>query len=78
MKLKTMDLLAIIIVGVLLYFLVVRPLFGIGLDDTDASKWNRSGMRIHTDAKTGVQYLSTAGGGLTPRLNADGSIMRRP
>jgi len=36
-------------------------------DDTDFSRWKRSGLRIHTDAKTGQQYLSN-GRGLTPRL----------
>ena len=40
-------------------------------DDTDGEK--RSNMQLHTDHKTGCQYLSVNGGGLTPRLNADGS-----
>ena len=39
-----------------------------GIDDSDISKWKRSGLKIHTDARTGVQYLSDGHGGLTPRL----------
>lgn len=40
-------------------------------DDTDGI--DRSGMRLHTDASTGCEYLSTPNGGVTPRLNKDGS-----
>ncbi|MDG9780293.1 hypothetical protein [Metapseudomonas otitidis] len=36
-------------------------------DDTD-SPTQRSGMDLHTDHKTGLQYLSVPGCGLTPRL----------
>lgn len=39
-------------------------------DDTDAGG-RRSGMRPHTDALTGCQYLSRLGS-LTPRLDASG------
>lgn len=42
-------------------------------DDTDGAE--RSGMKPHVDAATGCQYLSVAGGGITPRLNADGQHM---
>lgn len=42
-------------------------------DETDGKK-KRSGMMLYTDYKTGVQYVGTLQGGLTPRLNADGSI----
>jgi len=49
--------------------------FGLGLDDTDNGANNRSGMQLHTDHGTGCQYLSSAGGSLTPRLNADGVPM---
>lgn len=38
------------------------------VDDSDVSRWNRSGLRIHTDNKTGIQYLSDGKGGLIPRL----------
>ncbi len=39
-------------------------------DDTDFNG-QRSGMEILTDCRTGLQYLSTREGGLTPRLNTD-------
>jgi hypothetical protein len=54
---------------------IVRNSFGIGLDDTDKDGWNRSNLRIYTDHKTGLQYLGTSGGGLTPRLDAEGKQM---
>lgn len=38
------------------------------VDSSDESRWKRSGMTIHRDAATGVEYLSTPNGGLTPRL----------
>ena len=44
-------------------------------DDSDFSAQQRSGLRVHTDAKTGVQYLSTLEGGLTPRLTAEGKVV---
>lgn len=40
-------------------------------DDTDPSG-GRSGLKIYTDSGTGFQYLSVSGGGVTPRLSADG------
>ena len=42
-------------------------------DGTDGRK-HRSGMMLFTDYQTGVQYVGTLQGGLTPRLNADGTI----
>ncbi|WP_336187191.1 hypothetical protein [Pseudomonas aeruginosa] len=44
-------------------------------DSTDAPG-GRSGMRLHTDHATGLQYLSVPGGGITPRLGLDGKQMR--
>jgi hypothetical protein len=41
--------------------------FDVGTDSTDVDGWNRSGMRIHRDAKTGVEYLSTSNGGMVRR-----------
>ncbi|SEO43293.1 hypothetical protein [Pseudomonas sp. Snoq117.2] len=46
-----------------------------GRDDTDSPS-QRSNMRLHTDHKTGLQYLSAPGGGLTPRMGIDGKQMR--
>lgn len=44
-------------------------------DDCDNGK-ERCGLRVHTDAKTGLQYLSTPGGGIVPRMTIDGSHMQ--
>lgn len=44
---------------------------GFDTDSTDGEK--RSGMRLHVDNLTGCHYLSAAGGGLTARLDSDGS-----
>lgn len=43
----------------------------IGRDDSD-SETERSGVKIITDHLTGLQYLETERGGITPRLNIDG------
>lgn len=48
---------------------VARWAFWIGVDDTDASRWHRSGLRVLTDAKTGIQYLSDGKGGLVRRAD---------
>ena len=45
-------------------------------DDTDFNG-NRSGMEVLTDCLTGLQYLSTREGGLTPRLNNDQTQIRK-
>lgn len=44
-----------------------RNSLGWGVDGTDRDGWNRSGLRIHVDAKTGVEYLSDGKGGLVRR-----------
>ena len=48
---------------------VVLLLFGLFIptDDSDVNWYNRSGMTIHTDNKTGLEYLSTPNGGLILR-----------
>ena len=66
---------ALIILGL---FAFIRNQFGRGLDDSDKDGWNRSGLRIHTDAKTGIQYLATKDGALTPRLDATGNPLKPP
>jgi hypothetical protein len=40
---------------------------GWGTDDSDISGWNRSGFKVMTDHKTGIQYLSDGHGGLIER-----------
>lgn len=47
-------------------------------DDSDRADGKRSGMNIRTDYKTGVQYLETSRGGITPRLHPDGSLVVAP
>lgn len=44
-------------------------------DSTDASAELRSDMVIFNDYGTGLQYLGSRRGGLTPRLDADGRHM---
>jgi hypothetical protein len=41
-------------------------------DDTDPPS-GRFGMEVKTDCLTGLQYLASASGGLTPRLGKDGA-----
>jgi hypothetical protein len=50
----------------------VAQLFGYGMDDSDASAWNRSGLKLHTDHLTGCQYLQAPNGGVIQRLDRDG------
>jgi hypothetical protein len=49
---------------------------GYGVDDSDRDGWHRSGVSVITDHKTGLQYLSTWTGGITPRLAPDGTQLR--
>lgn len=48
-----------------------KNITGFGVDSTDRSSWVRSGLRLHIDAKTGVQYLSDGNGGLIVREKAE-------
>jgi hypothetical protein len=59
----------------LVYYVIIAT-FGLFTDDSDRSGWQRSGAGIITDYKTGLQYFAAPGGGITPRLNQDGSHMR--
>lgn len=58
-----------VIAAVFMAFIFVYNYFGIGTDDTDLNGWNRSGLTVHTDYKTGIQYLSDGRGGLIRRAN---------
>ncbi len=51
---------------------VILNTFSLKVDDTDFSGWKRSGLSLHTDAKTGLQYLSHRNGALIPRLDENG------
>lgn len=46
---------------------LISALMGWGMDDSDKSAWNRSNMKVLTDHKTGVQYLSDSRGGMVKR-----------
>lgn len=52
-------------------FTAVLDYFKFAWDDSDGE--TRSNLNVHTDARTGCQYLSTLGGGITPRYAADGT-----
>ena len=54
--------------------LIIRVFFGSPYDSTDDGE-RRRGLKIHTDHHTGVQYLGTARGGLTPRVRMDGTVI---
>ena len=57
--------------------IIICNTFSIGTDDTDISGWNRSEIGLHTDAKTGLQYLTGKNGGITPRLDINGNHMKK-
>jgi len=50
----------------------VSGYFGWWTDDSDKSGFDRSGLSIKTDHKTGVQYLSDGKGGMMVRVDQDG------
>lgn len=63
--------------GLILYKLIFGILQGhLKRDSTDAED-QRSGMNSYIDHGTGVHYLGTPEGGITPRLKADGSLYTR-
>ena len=59
---------------VYIMFMLILEFNPYGKDSTDP-KWGRSGLIIRTDNKTGLQYLQSGGGHLTPRLDKDGNQM---
>lgn len=71
-----MSNLIVVILSLILIVYSVSYFIQFKTDDSDKSFWTRSGMIVYTDYKTGLQYLST-GKTLTPRLNKDGSHMRK-
>lgn len=73
MKVFLTTLLLLLLVYTIIFLFVggiERP-----TDDSDKDADNRSNLIVHTDYKTGVQYLSTRGGGITPRLDKDGKLV---
>jgi hypothetical protein len=71
-KLALIWLVAVITVTVANYLLATYT--EIGRDDTDPPR-GRSNMKILIDHQTGCQYLMSARGGLTPRLDESGRLM---
>ena len=59
-----------LIVGMVIAWL--WSLLPIGHDSTDGAWPHRSGVEVVTDAATGCQYLKTASGGITPRVDGRG------
>jgi len=58
------------IVGALLAWLFLYSMFCLltnPMDDSDTSFFNRSDLKVHVDAKTGIEYLSDGNGGLIRR-----------
>jgi len=51
----------------LFIFNLCRRQFNWGLDDSDKDGWTRSGLEVHTDYKTGIQYLVSPNGGIIQR-----------
>ena len=64
------DLIGIFFVYIVIVLLV--NINSIGVDDSDNGGFDRSGLKVHTDHKTCLQYLSSTSGGLIKRVAADG------
>lgn len=66
------NILLLIVVSVLIYSMVAP------YDDTDdIENSDRSGLILYVDHRTGLHYLQGGlFGGITPRLNADGTQVR--
>lgn len=64
-----LDIVAILYGWVLLTHIIGGRAHG-RQDSTDPAKGN-SGLRILVDHKTGLQYLTTLAGGLTPRMHTN-------
>lgn len=62
---------ALIILGWIACAISVAGMFGSGMDNSDASPMNRSGLKLHTANLTGCQYFSRHGG-LIHRVDRNG------
>ena len=67
------DILKSILIFIIIFIIInnIRNFFGIGIDNSDINGMNRSGLKIHTDALTGVQYISN-GNSMTVRIDSTG------
>lgn len=66
------KLIALILIGMMLVGCSVETTEGVEVKNSDF------GILIWTDSETGVQYVCYCtghGNGITPRLNADGTVM---
>lgn len=54
------------LIGILLITIIAAWL-GWQVDDSDKDGFNRSGLKVHVDHKTGIEYLSDGRGGLIRR-----------
>ena len=63
------QIMIFLIIGTIISFGItaVRDHFNMGLDPSDESGWKRSRMKVLTDYKTGIEYLSDGNGGLVVR-----------
>jgi len=62
----------LVFLAVSLVLKYVSGYFGWWTDDSDKSGFERSGLSIKTDHKTGVQYLSDGKGGMMVRVDQNG------
>ena len=58
---------ALCCLGVMMIIGMVTGLLFFPPDDCDKSFWDRCGLEVKTDNKTGVQYLITPSGGIIER-----------
>lgn len=79
-RMKKMIIKILLVLSILLLSVSTLCLAGCS-DNTDVNKSNNTNVKFWTDKDTGVQYViydeseGYAGmGGITPRLNSDGSL----
>lgn len=63
------------IVGVITIFVLVYINDKNPVDDSDLNPEHRSGMKVFTDYKTGLQYLASPYGGIIQRMDVNGRQM---
>jgi len=66
-----LEFLIVLIIAMLVLSLASRSEILNPRDDTDPPL-SRSGLKVLTDNKTGLQYLKCSGGGLVQRMGTDG------
>ena len=64
---KTLGIYVILGIAAVSLYVVFMNAFSIGTDNSDENGWSRSGLKIHRDHKTGIEYLSTKDGALICR-----------